>query len=113
MLTRFDVVVATRMHMAILSLCAAVPVIAIAYEFKTRELFSKLGIQCYACDINSLTADSLISVFECLMRELGTSLKPLLDAVRQEGQSACSTVELLRAVVRLEHGTGCEGTYVT
>src|SRR3954470_309526 len=40
----FDLVVATRMHMAILSLGQGVPVFPIAYEFKTEELFSQLGV---------------------------------------------------------------------
>lgn len=38
-----DFVVATRMHMAILSLISQVPVVAIAYETKSLELFSSLN----------------------------------------------------------------------
>ncbi|TCL84418.1 MULTISPECIES: polysaccharide pyruvyl transferase family protein [unclassified Rathayibacter] len=37
-------VVATRMHLAILALISRRPVIAIAYEFKTIELFESLGL---------------------------------------------------------------------
>ena len=40
----FDFVVATRMHMMILSLCVGTPVLPIAYEFKTKELAARLGI---------------------------------------------------------------------
>ena len=35
----FDLVIATQMHSCILALCAGVPVLPIAYEFKTNELF--------------------------------------------------------------------------
>jgi colanic acid/amylovoran biosynthesis protein len=37
-------VVSTRMHLAIMALLTRVPVIAVAYEFKTVELFSSLGL---------------------------------------------------------------------
>ncbi|MFW6336786.1 MAG: polysaccharide pyruvyl transferase family protein, partial [Phycisphaeraceae bacterium] len=40
----FDFVLSTRMHMAILSMVAERPVHAIAYEFKTVELFSGIGL---------------------------------------------------------------------
>lgn len=45
------VVVSTRMHLAIMALLARVPVIAVAYEFKTVELFASLGL-----------ADSVVSI---------------------------------------------------
>lgn len=39
------VVVTTRMHMAILALVSQVPVVAVAYEFKTVELFRSIGLE--------------------------------------------------------------------
>jgi colanic acid/amylovoran biosynthesis protein len=39
-----QLVVTTRMHLAILALVARVPVVAVAYEFKTVELFRSLGL---------------------------------------------------------------------
>jgi colanic acid/amylovoran biosynthesis protein len=39
-----DLVITTRMHLAILALISQRPVIAIAYEFKTLELFNSLGL---------------------------------------------------------------------
>ena len=58
-LGEFDLVIATRMHVAILSLCAGVPVVPIAYEFKTKQLFDSLGLQALVTDIETLTADGL------------------------------------------------------
>lgn len=39
-----QVIVTTRMHLAIMALLSGVPVIAVAYEFKTLELFRGLGL---------------------------------------------------------------------
>jgi colanic acid/amylovoran biosynthesis protein len=44
-------VVSTRMHLAIMALLSRVPVIAVAYEFKTIELFSSLGLADYVVSI--------------------------------------------------------------
>ncbi|MDX1559707.1 MAG: polysaccharide pyruvyl transferase family protein [Marinobacter sp.] len=40
----FHLVIATRMHAAILGLVAGTPVLGIAYEFKLEELFNQLGM---------------------------------------------------------------------
>lgn len=46
-----DLVITTRMHLAILALISQRPVIAIAYEFKTLELFNSLGLGRYVIRI--------------------------------------------------------------
>lgn len=56
-----DVVVTTRMHLAILALVAGVPVIAVAYEFKTLELFRSLGLDELASNIETVTEDWIAS----------------------------------------------------
>lgn len=43
LLGRAVVAVCTRMHMAILALTVDTPVLPVAYEFKTQELFDRLG----------------------------------------------------------------------
>lgn len=50
-----DLVVTTRMHLAILALISGVPAIAIAYEFKTLELFEALGLGDYVVAIEDVT----------------------------------------------------------
>jgi len=42
-LKEMDFIIATRLHMCILSLITGVPTFPIAYEFKTAELFNSLG----------------------------------------------------------------------
>ena len=59
-LRQFDVAIATRMHFAILALCVATPVVAIAYEFKSRELLRAMGREAWAFDIEDVTADGLV-----------------------------------------------------
>lgn len=62
-----DVVIATRMHAGILALCAGVPVLPIAYEFKTVELFQGLGFGEITQDIEAVTPESLEQAFRHLL----------------------------------------------
>lgn len=59
-LRTFDVAIATRMHFAILALAVATPVVAIAYEFKSRELLRAMGREAWAFDIEEVSADRLL-----------------------------------------------------
>lgn len=47
-------VIATRMHAAILGLVAGTPVLGIAYEFKLEELFSQLGLEQALLSVDSM-----------------------------------------------------------
>lgn len=95
-LAAFDLVIATRMHMAILGLSAGVPVLPIAYEFKTAELFESLGQANWLTGIEAITPDD----FEARLR----AFVPSLDAVRatvfprvgELGSSARSAAGLIR-----------------
>ena len=94
-LAEFDMVVATRMHAAILALCAGTPVLAIAYEFKTRQLFARLGMDDFTLDVETLTGESLIDAWERLamaLPQLGATLWP---AVARERQSALGVATVL------------------
>lgn len=57
----FDVAIATRMHFAILALAAGTPVVAIAYEFKSRELLRGMGWEDLVVDYNDVNADWLVA----------------------------------------------------
>ena len=50
-------VITTRMHFAILSLLSGRPTIAIAYEFKTLELFESLGLSRYVISIEDVSPE--------------------------------------------------------
>ena len=68
-LANYRFVVATRMHVAILALCAGVPVVPIAYEFKTQELFESMGLQKLVSPIDGITAEALITSVQSLIAE--------------------------------------------
>lgn len=73
----FDAVVATRMHMAVLAMCAGVPVLGISYEFKTRELFRDIGLEAWSLDIEDLDPAALTELALRLCDEL-VALRTLL-----------------------------------
>lgn len=53
LLKRFDLVIATRMHMMILSLGAGTPVLPVVYEF--IELVSRLCLKDFSVDIETIS----------------------------------------------------------
>ena len=63
-LRAFDWVVATRMHFAILALGVGAPVLPIAYEFKTEELYKSFGYDSDVPKVDTLTSESLVSAFD-------------------------------------------------
>ena len=86
-LTKYDAIIATRMHMAILGICAGVPVLPIAYEFKTRELFRRLGLEEWVTDIedgNEVAFSELVEQFVDAIATLRAHLTPQLPRMRAE-----------------------------
>jgi len=65
----FDIVIATRMHSAILALCAGTPTLGIAYEFKMEELFKKINMPELALDVGSFTINNITESVEKLFIE--------------------------------------------
>jgi colanic acid/amylovoran biosynthesis protein len=95
----FDFVVATRMHMMILSLCVGTPVLPIAYEFKTRELAARLGIADVLLDIDTITADAAAASLERFTQDLDVLRRVSLEAVLRENASALSSAALFAHAV--------------
>jgi len=96
LLSQFDLVIATRMHMAILSLCAGVPVFPIAYEFKTTELFTRLGMGNWVLPIESASEDKLVTMLEDFLKHLPERRKALFEGVEEERKVALSAIALLK-----------------
>ncbi len=92
-----DFVVATRMHAAILALTAGVPVLPIAYEFKTQELFGRLGMSRWVLDVESVDADSAAARVSEFVAELPVIGEALTDAVAAERLRTDEDVEVVRA----------------
>ena len=96
----FDLVVATRMHVAILALCAGVPVIPVAYEFKTRELAAWLGLADVLQDIERVSSDALVSAWRHL-RDHAETLEPQLwRHVAIARRAALASGRLVRAALQ-------------
>jgi len=92
----YDLVIATRMHMAILALGAGVPVLPIAYEFKMKELFERLGHGRWVQDIETLSADGLINAADQFLQELPATRETLFTAVQNEHASAAASGTIVK-----------------
>jgi len=64
-----DVFIGTRMHSNIFALTAGVPVIAIAYRYKTQGIMQMLGLEDWVIDIHQVTGEMLIARLERLWPE--------------------------------------------
>jgi colanic acid/amylovoran biosynthesis protein len=101
-LREFDIVIATRMHMAILALCAGVPVVPIAYEFKTSELFRALGLDQWVHDIETVRGEALIRSVDTLIGDLAGVRARVVQVAQRERQRAMESGWLTASAVRAE-----------
>ena len=92
----FDLVIATRMHMAIMALGVGTPVLPIAYEFKMQELFERLGQRRYVQDIETLSGDALIEAVDQFLSQLPEIREPLFTAVEHERASAAASGAIVK-----------------
>lgn len=93
-----DLVVTARMHLAILALIQRTPAVAIAYEFKTTELFESLGLAEQVVrieDISTEWAERLIASLPDGVQPLG---QDVLDELARSSREPAATV--LRLVDR-------------
>ncbi|HJT66296.1 MAG TPA: polysaccharide pyruvyl transferase family protein [Pyrinomonadaceae bacterium] len=96
MLKNYDLVIATRMHMAIIALSVGTPVLPIAYEFKMQELFERLGQARWVQDMETLSPDTFISAVDQFLDELPELRGPLFTAVERERASAAAAGEIVK-----------------
>ena len=92
----YDLVIATRMHMAILALSVGTPVLPIAYEFKMRELFERLAQARWVQDIEAISGDALIDAVDQFLEALPEIREPLFTAVQKEYENAAASGHLVR-----------------
>lgn len=89
-----DLVVTTRMHLSILSLMAKVPTLAVAYEFKTMELFDSLGLGHAAVKIEDIN-EAWVSAALMTHENSPDSLKVGPDVLTQLRDSASEPASAL------------------
>jgi len=99
-----DLLVGTRMHSTIMTLVSGVPVCAIGYLVeKTSGSLRWVGLQDFVCDINHISGETLIALFERTWqarRETRAQLARIMPAVsaeaRRAGQLIAADWELLQ-----------------
>ncbi|MDQ4133710.1 MAG: polysaccharide pyruvyl transferase family protein [Actinomycetota bacterium] len=92
----FDVVVATRLHAAILAMTAGTPALGVAYERKSYEVFDALGLADSVVDIEELDGTVLIDAADRLLAGLAQRRLDLLTAVRHQSAGALAVADFLR-----------------
>lgn len=100
LLSAADLVVATRMHMAILSLISRTPVMAIAYETKSLELFRSIGAQDAVVPIEDVSAEWALQTFGGTGWKASAAL--LSDQQTEELRTSASlpAVEIFRSIAK-------------
>ncbi|MCG5481631.1 MAG: polysaccharide pyruvyl transferase family protein, partial [Ensifer alkalisoli] len=104
----FDFVVATRMHMMIMSLCVGTPVLPIAYEFKTKELAKRIGVADVLLDIDTVTPDEASARLDRFAGSLDHYRAVSLEAVVEEHASAMSAADLIRPLIEGSTANGAQ-----
>lgn len=95
-LTAYDLTIATRFHMAVLSLLAGTPVIAIAYKFMTSELLACLGAPGWLCDIETMEAETFTTQVERCVEQRATVAEQMGRGVLARSELAIAVADLLR-----------------
>lgn len=94
-LREFDLTVATRMHAAILSLCAGTPVLPISYEFKTTELFRRFGLGDAVIEMERIDPESVLAAFAKASSFWTDRAEDAWSTVREQRYSAFRAGDLI------------------
>lgn len=95
-LKSFDFIISTRLHMAILSLGVGTPVLPIAYEFKTQELFKNFGQENIVIDIEEIDSQSIINSIDFFITSRKEICSTMFSGVQKEAQKALNTSILVK-----------------
>lgn len=95
-LRSFDLVISTRLHMAILSLGVGIPVLPIAYEFKTQDVFNNLGQGHVVLDIEDINGQLIITSIDSYIASINEIRPTLFSAVQREYERAWETPILVK-----------------
>lgn len=90
---RFEMLIGTRMHANILTMCAGTPVVAIAYERKTNGIMKMLGLEENVINIEELEA--LLPMVERVFASRDTIKQHLARTVPDIRQRALATPGIL------------------
>ncbi len=96
-LAGFDAMLSTRLHGAILAVCAGVPTLPIAYEFKTREVWGQLGLDEWVIDIGDVDRDGLADAVTRLLERRADVRAQLSATLPRQLAGAMSVGPILAA----------------
>lgn len=96
-LATYDVSICTRMHMCILSLLAGVPVLPIAYEFKTTELYRRYGLERWVTPMEEIDGATLCSLLDEFLCEAPALRGRFIELTVAERDDALAAAQYLRA----------------
>jgi colanic acid/amylovoran biosynthesis protein len=99
LLGEFDLAISTRLHACILALDAGTPVIPIAYEPKTSEVFERLEAADRVLDIESLTDSIIVAAINTALTSFVDQRDRLRTVVEGEQRDASDVAELIRAAL--------------
>jgi colanic acid/amylovoran biosynthesis protein len=94
-LREFDFAISTRMHMAILGLCAGLPVLPVAYEFKTTELYKALGQAEWVTDISAIESAAFVALALRFADDFAAFRETVAPLVLEQAASARSAGRLI------------------
>lgn len=95
----FDFAIATRMHMAILALTVGTPVLPIAYEEKTTQLFRKMGLASWSTDIEEIDLSFRDDV-DRFIEKIDDLRRHMLRGAEQERRRADAAARRLGELIR-------------
>lgn len=92
----FDFLIGTRLHMTILSLISNTPVLPIAYEMKMKELFSKINLNEWVIDIETITPEEMNSKVNLFIQEYPEIKSKLSSKIIELKNEAINAAFLLK-----------------
>jgi colanic acid/amylovoran biosynthesis protein len=93
--SRCKLVVGTRMHAVLFSLCSGIPALALAYERKTWGVMQDLGLEAYVLDIEKVTAQRLLDLYTVLCDNIDSYIKQLQLAIPKQESLARLSAEVI------------------
>lgn len=88
--------ISTRMHGAIMGLISGVPVIAIAYEFKTEEVYQQMNLGAWVECIDDVTPKRLEEQIDRFMHRRESARSDMQQGVARQQEWARTAVSYLR-----------------
>jgi len=98
MIGTLDMFIATRLHSGVFALSMNIPTLVIGFEQKSWGFMEMFGLQDYVLDINTITAEQIVSSFNKLLKvrnEVIQRIKEKLPTVKNKAEQNGELIEKL------------------